>query len=374
MDGDGGSVVVVDRGGKELLRMPYFNSLEGLAWPASGDEVCVGSTESEGWADSVFALSMNGKKRVVLRLPGMLRLHDVAPDGRILLSKETWRSQLLFRGPNRGADRNLSWLDFANLSDLSDDGSEVVFDNWGAAAGLSDLGYVRKTDGSPATKLGAWTPEVLSADKKFVLTSGGVIAGSSQMSVLPTGVGEIRAVDSGGIVTGNSNMAGFMPDDKGIYFAGDDGHGWKVYEEPVIGSAPRAVTPQISIKTSHAETRVLSPDGSVLFARGLSGRGTLYPIAGGDPRAMPGWQPEDIWIRWSADGRSAYVYHDEKTSATVFRVDVATGKREQVTTLAPGDPSGVTSIHRVRMSADGKSFAYSYFLEQSDLFLVQGVK
>jgi hypothetical protein len=68
------------------------------------------------------------------------------------------------------------------------------------------------------------------------------------------------------------------------------------------------------------------------------------------------------------------VYHDEKTTATVYRVDVATGKRERFAVLAPGDPAGVTSVHRVRMTADGKTFAYSYFREQSDLFLVQGAK
>jgi WD40-like Beta Propeller Repeat len=111
-----------------------------------------------------------------------------------------------------------------------------------------------------------------------------------------------------------------------------------------------------------------------MFARDLAGRGTLYPISGGEPRTVPGWQPDDIWIRWSADGRAAYVYHDEKTSATVFRLDVGTGKRERFATLAPGDPAGVTSIHRLRMTADGKNFAYSYFREQSDLFLVQGAR
>ena len=45
-----------------------------------------------------------------------------------------------------------------------------------------------------------------------------------------------------------------------------------------------------------------------------------------------------------------------------------------MTTLDPGDPAGVTSIHRIRMTPDARTFAYSYFREQSDLFLVQGAK
>jgi Tol biopolymer transport system component len=84
--------------------------------------------------------------------------------------------------------------------------------------------------------------------------------------------------------------------------------------------------------------------------------------------------PEDIWITWSADGRAVYVYHDEKISALVYRLDLATGKRELVTTLAPGDSAGVTSVLNVRMTADGKTYAYSFLKEMSDLFLVEGVR
>ncbi|HEX8817506.1 MAG TPA: hypothetical protein VF753_18590 [Terriglobales bacterium] len=94
---------------------------------------------------------------------------------------------------------------------------------------------------------------------------------------------------------------------------------------------------------------------------------------GGTPRPISDCHAEDIWVHWSADGKSGYVYHDEKTSAAVFRIDVASGKRERVWTLTPGDPGGVTSIYRVRTSADGKTYAYSYFRELSDLFLVEGV-
>jgi Tol biopolymer transport system component len=119
---------------------------------------------------------------------------------------------------------------------------------------------------------------------------------------------------------------------------------------------------------------VLSPDGKFFFARDSNEGGGLYPIAGGEPRTMPGWQSEDIWITWSADGRSVYVYHDDKTSAPVYRLDLSTGKRELVATLAPSDSAGVTAIINVRMTADGKSYAYSFDRELSDPFLVEGVR
>jgi len=279
---------------------------------------------------------------------------------------------LQFRGPGDAKERDLSWLDYATLRDMSPDGAQIVFDDWGSAAGTSDLAYVRKTDGSPAVKLGAWNSPVLSPDGSRVFTWEATQASQGQhLVLLPTGVGEIQALSYVGFQQYSS--AGWMPDGKAVYFAADDGHGWRMYVQDITGT-PRAVTPTISVKPTHFESHLVSPDGKFVFARDLSGKAGLYPIAGGEFQRLPGWLPEDIWITWSGDGRSAYVYHDEKTSGPVYRLDVASGKRQLVTTLAPGDPAGVTSILNVRMTPDGKSSGYSYFREASDLFLVEGVR
>ncbi|MGA8270982.1 MAG: protein kinase [Candidatus Sulfotelmatobacter sp.] len=377
VDGDAGWAVAVDRSGKELIRSPEFVSVEGLAWPPSGDEVWVAATVHEGWADAIHALSLSGKNsgqskdRIVLRLPGIVRLHDVSHDGRILLSRESWRSGLQFRGPEDTKERDLSWLDYATVRDLSADGTQVAFDDWGSAAGASGLAYLRKTDGSPAIKLGEWSQPVISPDGTKVLANNAVGLGG-RLSVLPTGVGEVRVLESGGMQQVSS--PGFMPDSQSIYYAGDDGHGWRMYSQSLSGGAPRSITPSISIKPTHFESHLVSPDGKFIFARDLSETGWLYPVAGGEARKLSGWLPEDIWITWSTDGRSAYVYHDDKTFATVYRLDVATGRRELVMTLAPSDPAGVTAVLNVRMTADAKSYAYSFDRELSDLFQVEGVR
>jgi len=372
LDGDGGSVVVVDRNGKELLRNRSFLSIEGLAWSPSGKEVWVGATRNEGGADTVWGLGLNGKERIVLRLPGMLRLHDVAPDGRILLSHENWRTELQYRGAKDSQERNLSWLDQALLSDLSADGSLIAFDDWGEASGVSDLAYVRKADGSPATKLGPYYAPVLSPDDQFVLTQDASHSGGMPgLLLVPTGTGDVQKVDTDGV----GGWAGFMPDGKTIYSLRRDGLSWKISLQDLPSGSPRFVTPPISPSGGgHIENHIVSPDGKWIFAHDLSGQCTLYPVTGGTPRAVPDCKADDIWIRWSADGKSGYVYQDEKTSAPVFRIDITSGKRDLVWTLTPGDPAGITSIYRVRMSADGKTYAYSYLRELSDLFLVEGVR
>ena len=372
VDGDAGWVIAVDRNGKQLLRSVTFISTEGLAWSPSSEEVWAGATRTEGWANEVVGLGLNGKERVVLRLPGILRLHDVSRDGRVLLSKESWRSGLQFRGPADKKERDLSWLDYATLRDISTDGSLISFDDWGSAAGASGLAFLRKTDGSPAIKLGQYGEPILSPDAKQVLAINALTANLVGFVLLPTGVGEIQKVNAPGMQ--ETTSMGFMPDGKAIYYAGDDGHGWKMYIQNIPHGAPRAVTPAISVKRNHFEGHNLSPDGRTFFARDLSERGGQYPLAGGEPRLIPGWLPEDIRVAWAADGRSVYVYHDDKTSAPLYQLELATGKRELITTLAPSDVAGVTTIVNARVTADGKIYAYSFSRELSDLFLVDGVR
>ena len=372
-DGDAGRVIAVDRNGKELIRSVLYISLEGVAWPPSGEEVWVGATATEGWADAIHALGFNGKERIVLRLPGIVRLHDISRDGRVLLSKESWRSGIQFRGPSDAKERDLSWLDYAVVRDLSGDGGLVSFDDWGSAAGAAGLAYLRKTDGSPAIKLGQWGQPVLSPDGKQVLSFGTTTQNLLRLVLLPTGVGETRMLDSGAMQQASS--MGWMPDGKAIYFGGDDGQGWRMYtQEIAAGSARHPVTPLISLKRNHFESHIVSPDGKLMFARDVNGRGQLYPIAAGEPRAVPGWAPEDLWINWAADGRSAYVYDDDKIAAPVYRLDLNTGKRDLVATLAPSDSAGVTAIVSVRTTADAKAYAYSFSRELSDLFLVEGAR
>ena len=372
VDGDAGWALVLDRKGKEKFRSQTYVSVEGLAWAPSGKEVWVGSSTDQGWADAIHGVSAGGKDRIVLRLPGMLRLHDVSRDGHILLSKESWRCGIQYRASKDSKERDLSWLDYSELRDMSADGTQIVFDDWGEAAGASGLAYVRKTDGSPAIKLGQWSYAVMSSDGTQVVAFGAAAVGNSRMSLIPIGPGETRPLS--GNLTLQSNALGFMPGEQAIYFGNNEGNGWRMYVQDLTSSAARPVTPVISMITHYFESHVVSPDSKLIFARDLNGKGMLYPIAGGEGRPVPGWQQPDIWITWSSDGRMAYLFDDQKTYATVYRLDLSTGKREQVLTLGPGDPGGITSIVNVRMTADGKTYAYSATRELSDLFLVSGVR
>ena len=367
---DTGNVVVLDRSGKQIVRSELFWSAEGLAWSPRADEVWFGATRDQQLANEVHALSLSGKDRVILRLPGVLRLHDVSRDGLLLVSKEAWRGSASFRRAGEQKERDLSWLDYSIVTDLSRNGEEIAFSEEGEAAGHEWYSYVRKTDGSPAVKLGISGRPVFSPDGKWVLA--GKSPGSADRLVLfPTGVGETKSLPN---LIQRYTSPGWMPDGKQIVFAGNDGHGWKIYTQDLDGGRPQAVTPPVLIEPERYESNLSSPDGKLVFARDLEGRAWLYPVAGGQPRALQGISNYDVWTGWSSDGRSAYIFRWGEIPARVFRLDLFNGKKQLLTELAPLDRVGLSAIVTVRATPDGKSYAYTYERVLSELYLVSGVK
>jgi serine/threonine protein kinase len=366
---DAGWVVILDRDGRSIARSPeQFPSVEGLAWPPAGNDVWCAASIGQGYADAIHALSFAGKDRIVLRLPGAVRLYDISRDGRVLISKDVWRSGVQWHGSGNAGERDLSWLDASTLMDLSSDGQNLEFSEFGETTGSSSLAYLRKTDGSPAVKLGFGYAAALSPDGKWVLAADF----PPRLVVLPTGAGEAKHLEPQGLEQFAS--PGWMPDGKQIYFAGYDGHDWRMYTQDPANGAPHAFTPPLSVNQQIFDSHLLSPDGKFVVARDLNGSGRLYPIGGGQPQPVAGLTADDIWINWSGDGRTAYVYQDEKTHAQLFRLDLSTGKRQLVTTVGPADPAGLTSTGPMRITPDGKSYAYSYNRSLSDLYLAEGVK
>jgi Tol biopolymer transport system component len=100
----------------------------------------------------------------------------------------------------------------------------------------------------------------------------------------------------------------------------------------------------------------------------------VYPIAGGEPRLIPGVAPSEVPTGWSPDGHELFVILRGDIPAHVYRVDIATGKRTLWKTLEPADSAGIDTIGRVNLSLDTKSYVYSYVRTLSDLYLVQGLK
>ena len=130
-------------------------------------------------------------------------------------------------------ERDLSWLDAVGIYDLSADGKQFIFQYYGEGSGTNYTSYLRKTDGSPAKRLGDGAAIALSPDGKWVIS---VVNVPRQIVLLPTGAGESRRLDRTGIEDTQDN--GWLPDSKRVVFTGrETGKSPRTYIQNVDGSA-----------------------------------------------------------------------------------------------------------------------------------------
>jgi eukaryotic-like serine/threonine-protein kinase len=363
---DGGTVAVADPSGKVTHLSPSFESAEGLAWSPGGHEIWFTAALSGG-NRALWAVTRSGGSRVLVRGTAPLTIQDVFADGRVLMLQDTTRVGMVVRLAGEPKERDLSWLDWSIVADLSPDGKNLVFIETGEGGGPGYSVYLRSTEGATAVRLGEGAAGTLSPDGKWVAS---VLHSSSepQVALFPTGAGESTKLPKGGLFIQRPD---WLPDGKNLLFTANEvGHGARVYVQDLVGGKPRAITPE-----GYRSFRLtVSPDAKFFAAKGPDDRFYLYPIAGGEPTALPGLSGLDVPVRWSADGRSLFVYRRGVVPAKAYRVDVATGRAELWKELMPADAAGVTDIVAICPTPDGRSYVYSYNRLLSNLYIVEGLK
>lgn len=359
-------VSVVDLNGKKKnLTEPYGGGAIGLSWSPSGDEVWVTATDL-GIDRALYAVNMSGKKRLVARVPADLTLQDVLADGRVLLARDNWRRGLIVHAPNDASERDFTWLDWSYPVTLSNDGKTLLFREEGEAGGPSYAVYLRKTDGSPAVRLGDGQSLALSPDGKWALSSRA--DNQTDLFLLPTGPGEPKKLEGHGII---HSAACWFPDGTRILYSGtESNHGARLYVQDINTNKVAAISPEGTNALSFA----LSPDGSQVAAVGADDKGYLFPVSPNEPKPIAGLLDGEAPVGWSADGRSLYVYRGGEMPAKVYRLEVASGRRTLWKQLMPPDPAGVEYVGPVLPSPDGNAYAYGYRRLLSDLYLVEGLK
>jgi serine/threonine protein kinase/Tol biopolymer transport system component len=359
-------VSVVDLAGKKRkVTEPYEGGAIGLAWSPDGDEIWFTATQL-GIDRALYSVGLSGKKRLVARVPADLTLQDVLPDGRVLLARDYWRRGLIVHTAGDAAERDFTWLDWSYPVTLSRDGKTLLFREEGEAGGPSYAVYLRKTDGSPAVRLGDGQSLALSPDGKWALSSRG--DNQTDLFVLPTGPGEPKQLDGHGII---HSAAQWFPDGTRILFSGtESNHGVRLYVQDIATNKIVGISPEGTNGLSFA----LSPDARVVAAIGPDEKGYLFPTASGEPKPIPGLQAGEAPVAWTADGRSLYIYRGGELPAKIYRLDIATGNRTLWKQLMPPDPAGVEYVGPILPAPDGVAYAYGYRRLLSDLYLVEGLK
>jgi serine/threonine protein kinase/Tol biopolymer transport system component len=364
---DLGYVAVIDLAGKKRTLTGRWSKEGGLAWAPSGREIWFTATDT-GSNQSLYAVTLGGSVRVVLRVPGGIKLHDISPAGRVLLSRGASRIATLGMLPGDSRERDLSWLDYSFVGDISVDGQTLLFDEEGAAGGANYTVYIRRADRSPVVRLGDGSAVALSPDGQWALA--GLSTPDPVLQLLPTGAGGPKRIPVEGVTP--SQAALWMPDGKSILLAASaSGAGAQLFLLGIEGGKPRPVTKE-GIETAFPGF-VISSDGSRVVAVGPDHRGMLVTIASGDVRPLPGIGDEEFPLRFSSDNRSLYVWKRD-IPARVYKLDIDSGKRELWRELMPVDPAGVERISNVVVTPDGKYYAYTFARQLSDLFVVAGLR
>ena len=237
---DRGDVVVVDRKGVRTTLSPNWASAQGLAWSPDGREVWF--TASKMGADNALhAVTLDRRQRMVAPALGRLILHDIAPDGRVLIERTTMRQETYYRRLDEEGERDLSWLDLSRLTQLTADGRQLLFVESGEGGGPEYTTYLRRTDGSAPVRIGPGSPTAVSPDGAWVLTVP--VVARDRLHLVPAGAGEVRIIQDPGII--DYEWAGFVPGGREIVFAGRErGQDTRMYVRPLSGGPARAFTSQ----------------------------------------------------------------------------------------------------------------------------------
>ncbi|MDQ5859292.1 MAG: protein kinase [Acidobacteriota bacterium] len=338
-----------------------------FVWSRATNEIWFNSVA--GGATDLFAVLPGRPKRRVTTLPGDFALHDISPDGRVLLGRISESSEILGDFPGEARPRNLSHLDRSVVVALAPSGDTLLFNDMGQSGRRAF--YLRRTDASPPKRLADGYGWALSPDGKFVLSSN---PPGPEAFLVPTGPGQSRPIEIPRGLQRGGEM-GFFPDSRRIWFlAAERGQGRRAWVQDLSGGKPRAISPPgITLP-------VLAGDGRFLCAKAADGDWYLYSTGTAESRKVAGLLPGESPTQWTADGKHLYVRSadeprpGEPAITRVHRLDPWTGRRELWKELRPINPLTGGTIGRILFSADGKTCLYTHHRFSSELFLVEGLK
>jgi DNA-binding winged helix-turn-helix (wHTH) protein len=358
---DRGFVIVLAADGRRLAVSANFPSMEGLAWSARGDEVLFTASRS-GSSSGLFALDLRGRERTVLPSGGRLVIHDVAPDGRLLLERCVVRGEVGLMSPE--GERDLSWFDASSGGALAADGSRLLLTESGDAGGPDYAVYLRSTDGADPVRLGSGVATALSPDGRVALAIP--IRDPDRIELLPVGPGESRALRHQGIV--QYQWATFTPDGTRVVFSGGErNRNLRVWVGDLEGGKPRPITPEGLILTHDT----VSPDGRFVVAPCRPLTWCLYPLDGSDPTPVPGISDLSP-VAFEPSGKALMVRPRRAVvPLPLERLDLKSGLRTPWREIAPHDRVGVGGISGIAISRDGRSLVANYQRRLSELYLIE---
>jgi hypothetical protein len=150
-----GEAVILDLKGQKRQSSRHWYRAYGLAWSPRGE---VWFTAGEKLPTRIEVLPVSGPERTVYDALTPVAVHDIAPDGSVLIGQGFSGWDILFLGEGRPNVRSLAWNDFSFAPRLSGDGRLVLLSAFGTRR--ERIALLRKTSGAPRRTWGTargWT-------------------------------------------------------------------------------------------------------------------------------------------------------------------------------------------------------------------------
>lgn len=159
--------------------------------------------------------------------------------------------------------------------------------------------------------------------------------------------------------------ASWSPDGRWIAVAAREGSGLRVFRIPAGGGPPLRLVDSVS------SNPVWSPDGTFILYSGTP-RARNVPLKAitpdGHPHPFPALSVDRVGdsYRFLPGGKELVVKLGGFRHQDFWLLDVATGRRRQLTALRPGE-----SLHRFDVSPDGRRILFERVRENSDVVLIE---
>ena len=286
--------------------------------------------------------------------------------GEVLGGQLTNWTEIRARARGATEEAELPAADLSFLSDLSDDGTQVLGTDTGQGGGPNFAFYLQKTDGSPPVWLGEGDGQAISPDGRFVLA---VLSAREAAAAHCRSHRRRRDTHSRAWTVVRYSRAVWDPTGRRVVFSGfDKQESERVFVQDADGGPTEGGDHGRDVSLPRIG-RPVSPDGRRVVALGPDGLPALYPLAGGEPVAIPGLTDNDVPICWTPDGRELWWRATKRrrpgSSASLSRA----GAPGPGTGSAARPPAVFSGQYRILVTPDGESYAYGYNRLISDLYL-----
>jgi hypothetical protein len=289
-------------------------------------------------------------------------LQDVR-NGIALVVRQQQRIGIRALPPGGKTERDLGWLGWSLLYDMTPDGKKILFTEEADGGGPNYTVFVRDTDGSPPVRISEGNGLAISPDGKWVVTHP---ANGSVLSIVPTGAGEARTLTHDKVTYSGAR---YLPDGKQLLAVGvEAGHGARDYLIDLSTGDSKPLTPEGTSGIG------VSPDGRSIAVLDPEGKWGVWSLEAGGFRPIQGLDNKYFVADWARDGSSVYVMSSRPNDRAdnVYLVNIRTGKMDLWKSLATLGQTG--NAGSLQFSSDRTAYAYIYSQTLSEAYVARDLK